>query len=264
MLIALCVLAGLLIVFGFYLTVLEVVRFRGDRKPEPPLAPEEAARDRWTALVTDLIVGVLMVSALISLQANATFAGATDLAGQAQKATTRYQVANAEAQSLIEFGDRMTSLIQQHTLAAAQLNTQAGQARAAGETALATQLEGAARIESAEVRVITHGLLVYGPSETTSAGIFSFDRMAAQQLATELNPDLRTLGSMHAQLLETKAAASRDKAGKLLLAAVSLVAGVFFWTITRLGWKQRRLTTAVPALAAMAAGYVLLILATAS
>jgi hypothetical protein len=262
MLIALSGLGGLLILFGGYLIVVEFRRFRRDRSPAPPLAPEDAARDRWTAMVTDLIVGLLLLSALITLQANATFGSASDLNGQAQKASARYQAANAEEQSLIEFGDRMTALLQQHTLAASQLSLHADQARAAGDTALANQLDAAARIESAQARVFHNGFLSYAPS--AAGDVFTFDRDAALRLAEERNTDLRTLGPKHAQALESVAADDRAKAGKLLLAAAALIAGVFLWTITRLAWRQRRLATAIPALAAMVAGTVLLVVATLS
>jgi hypothetical protein len=263
MLVALCVLAGALLAAGFYLIMIETARFRADRQPAPPLAPEAAARDFWTALVTDLIAGLLIVGALITWQANATFGAASDLTSQAQRETARYQAASAQTQSLIEFGDRLTALLQQHTVAADQLRTQADQARTNGDSALANQLDASARVESVEARAFQFGFFVFAPT-AGAGGAESFDRRAMEQLGLETSTDLRTLDQRHAQTLAATAAVTRSTAQKLVLAAGSIAASVFFWTITRLGWRHRRLTAAVPAFAAVAVGFAFLLLATFS
>ena len=270
MLIALCALTGLLLVFAGYLIIVELIRFRGDRKPEAPLSPEDAARDRWTVMVTDLIVGLLLVSALSTLQANATFASASGLTGQAQKDAAEFQVADAQTSSLIEYSDRLTGLIQQHSLAAKELNTEGDAAQSNGDDRLANRLYAEARVESAEVRVLTYGFLGAAPSESQQL-TYTFDRSTAAQILEEINANLRTLGPgpqqsgpTQRERLETQAADSRAQAGKLLLAAAFIVGAVFFWTITRLAWKQRRLATAIPAWLAVAGGFILLLVAALS
>jgi hypothetical protein len=266
-LIALLVLVGVALLAGFVLLAVEGIRYRADREPAPPLEADDAARDRWSAFVLDLVAVLSILGALVTWQATITFGSASDLGTQALRDSARYEASAAKFDSLVEFSARLTQLYQQHSVAAARLFEQATTVRSGGNSPLADLLESEARVEGAQARALSSGFLLVAPQPSPDAANVvseTFDRVAAAQVARDSEPDLRTLGQAHLQALTTQAVTVRDRAQKLLLAAGLIAVAIFWWTVARLGWRHRRLTSAVPGVAAMLASYFLLVVAAVS
>jgi hypothetical protein len=257
MLVVLPVFAGLLLVAGLYLLRIEARRYWGDRTSAPPLAPEDAAKDRWSALTADLIAGLSILAALTAWQAAGTFGLASDKTGLALRQTAQYQTRLARVEATIQFDDRLTQLYQQHVMAQQNLYSQADAARAMNPV-FADRLEAEARVEGAQARVLARDFLGFYPSVGPD-GRASFDVASQEQLAKASDADLRTLDQAHIRLLDQQADSIRLSAQNLVLASAMVIAAAFFFTLARLGWKHRRLYAMVPGSAVLATAIFVLV-----
>lgn len=263
MLVFICAFAGVAAAAGWVLVAMEWRRFRADRSPAPPLPPEESARDPWNARVADVIAALSIVAALAAWQAAVAYGTASDLANVALQQTAQYQAVRAVEDSRLVFGDRLTQLYQQHTVAESSLYAQAAAARQSGNPAQAAELEAEARVEGAQARVLAHGFIGYVPTDGAN-GSADFNRR--QQLSIEQtgNQDLRTLDANHVALITSHADQVRHDGELLILASALLIAATLFLTVARLGWKHRRLFGAAPGTLFASAAAVVLVIAVVS
>jgi hypothetical protein len=259
MLPALCAATGLLVVGGVVLLIVEFRRYRQDRSPAPPLAPEQAGRDHWSMFLLDLVACLSILAAVISWQASSAFGTAAGMDSQSVQQAASYQAAAAKWESIVEFEARITAQYQQYTLQAAQLRTQAAALRGS-DPSTADLLLARARVDEAEASAFANAYLLAPPTSGPTPGSKVYDRRASQTLALQFDIEYRTLQAVAAQL-RTQAATTRGRAQTLVLAGALLAVAIFFWTVCRLVRLHRRLPAGYIAVAAMAASFVLLLIA---
>jgi hypothetical protein len=253
-LVVICVLGGVAVAAALFLVVLELRRYLVDRTPLPPLSPDESARDHWNAWTADLIAALSVVAALLAWQASQTFGAASALDNLALQQSALYQAQQAFADSAIQFNARLTQLQQQHLIAEARLYGQVGGA----SNAIGAELRAEAHVEGAQARAFQQAFGAYVPAYAAD-GSETFDRTAQTQFARNLIPDLRILDAAHVAAVQAQAGVVRASAEKIVLAGALFIAGVFFMTIARLGWRNRRLQAAIPGTVAAIAGLVVLV-----
>jgi hypothetical protein len=251
---------GALLIFGIYLLRREWQRYRQDRSPAPPPAPEEAALDRWNAGVVMLVAGLSMVGAVMAYWASSDFSKASDISQQALTESTQYQTVKAEQDGYVLFGARLAQLDEEHTVAESSLYSQAAAARGKDDSQTAESLEAEARVEAAQDRALSPGYVCYWPSNYGWQGQVDFN--IGQEKSTEvigacLQPDqdvttLRTSDQAAVSALERAAQDQRDKAAQVVLAGAFAIVSVFFLTLTYLGWRHRRARFLTPGVLAIA------------
>lgn len=258
-----CVALAILVLFGAgHLFRLEVLRFRKDPTPAPPLPPEEAAREKWHTHMAILIAALSVLAALNVWLASSAFGGASGLGSQVLQDQTQYQTVLAVQNSRIDFGDRLSQLVQQHLYTEDQLYKVAAADRKAGDTQEAVQLEAEARVEGAQERALNPGFLYYS-AETQSNGTATFSVPEETTVAKEENRDLIALDPAHLAIIESQVDSDRNEGQQIVLATALFVAAIFFFTVTNLGWRHRRWRTMAPGLLSTAAALGLLVAAVA-
>jgi hypothetical protein len=251
---------GVLVLAGIYLLRLERRRYRADRSPAPPPAPEEAALDRWNAGVVILVAGLSIVGALQAFWASGRFSTASSLSQQAVQEATQYQTVKAEQDGYVDFGARLNEAYQEHTVAESTLYSEAATAWRDDDANQARSLEAQARVEGAQERALVPGFLCYWPSSRGSGGSVLYDEDALRSSEVEspcVQPGqdpsaLRTLGTTQEGALEHMAANDRTTAQEIVLADAFVIVAVFFLTLSYLGWRHRRARSLATGVVAMA------------
>jgi hypothetical protein len=253
-----CLVLAILVLLGAgHLFRVELLRFRADPAPAPPLPPEKAALESWHARMALLIASLSILAALNVWLASSAFGGASDLGQQVLQDETQYQTVLAVQNSRIEFGARLSLLYQQHLFTEDQLYNEATADRDVGNTNEALQLEAEARLEGAQERALNTGFLYYSP-ETTLSGASKFNVPEEKAVAKEEHRDLIALDPSHLSTIQSEVNGDRNEGQQIVLATALFVAAIFFFTVTNLGWRHHRWRTMTPGLVATAAGLALL------
>jgi hypothetical protein len=246
-----------LAVYGIFLLVAEVRRYRSDPSPAPPARLDRAALEPWHRAVVVLIAGLAIASALLAWRSSTSFGSASGLDSQVLRDTALYQGELGLQDGRIDFGAHLSLLEQEHHMAATQLLNLADKYQTNGNTNLANQLEANAHVEAAQARVFDNGYLRY--SGTSNAdGTVTYDRAQQEKIAVASDDALRTLGDQHAAELRHLASIDRTRAQQIALTTALFVAAMFFLTVANLGWRHRRLHALVPALLFALLGIVVL------
>jgi hypothetical protein len=253
-----CLALAILVLLGAgHLFRMELLRFRADPTPAPPLPPEKAALETWHARMALLIASLSILAALNVWLASSAFGGGSDLGQQVLQDETQYQTVLAVQNSRIEFGARLSLLYQQHLYTEDQLYKVAQADRKAGNTQEALQLEAEARVEGAQERALDPGFLYYSP-QAHANGTTTFNVPEEMTVAKEENRDLIALDPSHLAVIESQVNSDRNEGQQIVLATALFVAAIFFFTVTNLGWRHHRWRTMTPGLLATAAAVGLL------